>query len=63
MSGREEIEGDTVKEKLEKLIADFEARKLWGSIELTYRAGTLEVINRSETIKEQPHAYSNRNSR
>jgi len=52
-----------MKEKLQKLIADYEARRLWGSIELTFRAGALEVLTKTETIKEQPSHANNRNSR
>ena len=53
-----------MKEKLQKLIADYEARELWGSIELTFRGGEIAVINKSETIKEElPSHVRHNNSR
>ncbi len=52
-----------MKDKLQQLITEYENRRLWGSIELTFRNGAIEVISKSETIKEQPHVRTNHNTR
>ena len=40
--------------ELETVLKDFEARRLWGKVELDFQHGELVVIRRQESIKLQP---------
>jgi hypothetical protein len=56
-------EKKTVKEKLRKILADYESRRLWGSIELVFRNGDLTVIQKTESVKETSYDRPNSSSR